>query len=111
MPRAKKICGKAGCPATTTASLCTTHAREADKARGTREQRGYGTAHINARKALAPHVATGTVPCARCGDPIQPGQDWHLDHDDDDRGKYIGPSHAQCNLSAAGTQAHRYDTP
>lgn len=108
MPRAKKICAKAGCPAITTASLCPTHAREADKARGTSTQRGYGTAHINTRKALAPHVATGTVKCARCGEYIQPGTEWQLDHSDTDRTKYLGPSHKHCNLSAAGKKAHEH---
>lgn len=109
MPRAKKICAKPGCPRPATGSLCTPHARAADKARGTREQRGYGQAHRNQRQAIAPQVATGTVRCARCNDYIQPGQDWHLDHDDNDRTKYIGPSHKHCNLSAAGRAAHRYD--
>lgn len=108
MPRAKKICGKPGCTTPTTATLCTTHAREADKARGTSTQRGYGTAHTNARKAAAPQVATGAVNCARCGEPIRPGQPWHLDHSDN-RSKYIGPSHDLCNLSAAGKASHQYD--
>jgi hypothetical protein len=40
--------------------------------------------------------------CARCGLPIRPGEEWHLDHDDEDRGRYLGPSHARCNEKAAG---------
>jgi hypothetical protein len=108
MPRAKKICSKPGCPAITSASLCTTHAREADKARGSREQRGYGQAHRNLRQALAQQVAAGKVKCARCGEYIQPGQPWHLDHTDD-RSGYLGASCARCNLSAAGKAAHRND--
>jgi hypothetical protein len=109
MARAKKICSKPGCPAITAASLCTTHAREADKARGTSTARGYGTSHINARKAMARQVATGNVRCARCNEFIKPGADWHLDHDDNDRTKYIGASCAHCNLSAAGKKSHQYD--
>lgn len=108
MPRAKKICGKPGCTTATTAALCTTHARDADRARGTATQRGYGTAHINARKALIPQVATGTTKCARCNELIQPGDAWQLDHSDD-RASYIGPSHKRCNLSAAGKASHQYD--
>ena len=105
MPRAKKICAKPGCPTIAVGSFCTTHQREADKARGTSTQRGYGTAHINARKAIAPKVATGTVKCARCGEPIKPADLWHLDHSDD-RSDYLGPSHKRCNLSAAGKARH-----
>lgn len=108
MARAQKICAKPGCPAITSGRLCTTHSREADKARGSREQRGYGQAHRTARQALAPQVATGTVKCARCGEYIQPGAAWHLDHSDDRTG-YLGPSCARCNLSAAGKKAHEHD--
>lgn len=57
--------------------------------------------------SLAPQVATGTVKCARCGEYIQPGAAWHLDHSD--RTRYLGPSCARCNTSAAGKAAHRYD--
>ncbi|KIC66310.1 hypothetical protein RM50_12310 [Pseudarthrobacter phenanthrenivorans] len=108
MSRAKKVCARQGCPTITTNRLCPQHAREADKARGTSTQRGYGTHHINARAALAPQVATGTVPCVRCGQLIAAGDPWHLDHNDQ-RTSYLGPSHAHCNLSAAGKAAHQYD--
>lgn len=33
---------------------------------------------------------------------IAPGEERHLDHDDRDRGLYLGPSHKRCNLRAAG---------
>lgn len=108
MARAKKICSKPGCPAIPAAGLCTTHAREADKARGTSTERGYGTAHINARKAMARQVATGNARCARCNEFLKPGSDWHLDHTDDRTG-YLGASCARCNLSAASKAAHKYD--
>lgn len=109
MARARKICTRPGCPAITTGGYCPAHAREVDKARGTSTQRGYGTAHINARKAMAQQVETGNVRCARCGQPILPGAAWHLDHDDNDRTKYLGASCARCNLSAAGKKSHQYD--
>jgi hypothetical protein len=59
----------------------------------------YGPAHKALRERLAPVVATGTVECARCGDVIEPGTAWQLDHNDDGRG-YRGPSHATCNARA-----------
>jgi hypothetical protein len=107
MPRAKRICTKAGCPAITTATLCTTHQAEADKARGNSNQRGYGVEHQALRRQWAPRVATGSVPCSRCGELILPGQAWDLGHDDNDRTKYNGPEHAnRCNRAAAGRAAH-----
>ena len=51
------------------------------------------------RRRLAPLVAKGTVPCARCGDLIGAGESWELDHRDDGRG-YLGPSHRRCNRRA-----------
>jgi hypothetical protein len=51
------------------------------------------------RERLAPVVATGTVNCARCGEMIEPGAKWELDHKDDGRG-WLGPSHAKCNRRA-----------
>lgn len=108
MARAMKICAKPGCPAVTAGRLCPTHAREADKARGSREARGYDAAHRNLRQALALQVATGTVRCARCHEYIKPGTAWHLDHTDD-RSGYLGASCARCNLSAAGKKAHEHD--
>lgn len=109
MARTKKIRARPGCPAITAASLCTEHARAADRARGTSAQRGYGTPHVNARKAMARLVATGNVRCARCHQPNPSGADWHLDHDDNDRTKYIGASCAHCNLSATVKKSHQHD--
>lgn len=107
MARAKRICAKVGCPSTATGSYCPTHQAEAERARGSREQRGYDHAHRQLRKQWAPKVATGEVICGRCGQAIRPGQSWALDHDDRDRSKYLGPSHATCNNSAGGRNAHQ----
>ena len=107
MPRAKKICAKPGCPAIADGgSYCPTHRREADKARGTRTQRGYDAAHFKLRGQWADKVADGSAVCARCHQPIYAGQGWALDHDDHDRTKYLGVSHTQCNNSAGGKQRH-----
>jgi hypothetical protein len=69
--------------------------------------RGYGTGHIARRRRLAPFVATGAVPCARCGELIERGEKWHLDHDDLDRSKYLGASHARCNCATSTHRAER----
>ena len=50
--------------------------------RGTREQRGYGYQHQKLRAATSHAVAAGNVRCARCHQPIHPGQAWDLDHTD-----------------------------
>lgn len=109
MPRAKHPCAEPGCPTAVPhgTSRCPDHQRARDKARGSRQQRGYGAAHDRLRATLATHLAAGhTIPCARCGAPIGHGDDWHLDHTDD-RADWLGPSCALCNLSAAGKAAHR----
>lgn len=69
------------------------------KPKGTPAERGYGTAHRRARQRIAHHVNTGNATCARCGQPIRPGQPWDLDHTDD-RTSYLGPSHRHCNRGA-----------
>jgi hypothetical protein len=33
---------------------------------------------------------------------IGPNEDWDLDHADDDRSRYLGPSHRRCNRVAGG---------
>ena len=75
-------------------------------------QRGYGTAHQAARRRVAQLVASGLATCARCGESIEPGAAWDLDHMDD-RAGYLDPSHQRCNRGqgarngAAATNARR----
>lgn len=107
MPRAKRICPKAGCPFPTDGRYCTKHNAEYEKQRGSREARGYGAEHRKARARLNLEVQAGITTCARCQQPIKPGEPWALDHDDNDRGKYLGPSHSYCNNSAGGKNAHK----
>jgi 5-methylcytosine-specific restriction protein A len=47
MARALKTCSTPGCPELVASGRCTTHTRQADQRRGTRQQRGYGKAHTN----------------------------------------------------------------
>jgi hypothetical protein len=61
--------------------------------------------HRRLRKALRPVVDSGLSVCVRCGAPIAPGELWHLDHDDLDKRRHLGPSHARCNLRAAGLKS------
>ena len=58
---------------------------------------GWGKNHQRRRAALVPYVNTGKATCCRCNEPIDPGDDWHLDHNDA-RDGYLGVSHATCNL-------------
>jgi hypothetical protein len=65
----------------------------------TTAQRGYGWDHRIERNRWVPLVAAGQAICARCGRPIHPAQEWHLDHNYDRTG-YLGVSHAHCNRRA-----------
>jgi hypothetical protein len=108
---AKRVCAEAGCPTLTDATRCTTHTRAKDKARGTRQQRGYTAEHDREARAWRERVARGElVKCWRCGKPITDPSDLHLGHDDLDRSITRGPEHGRaCNLSAAGRARHGLD--
>ena len=95
---ARRVCAEHGCPEITDTTRCPAHTKTKDKARGTRQERGYDAAHVNLRAKWARKVATGQVNCARCRKRISPLEEWHLDHTDDRTG-YLGPSHAYCNAS------------
>lgn len=108
--RALHPCAQAGCPVPVPSgtSRCPQHTRARDRARGTTAERGYGKEHRDERTRWQKLIDAGApVHCARCGTPIHPGTEWHLDHADD-RSRYLGPSCKRCNLSAAGRAAHAY---
>lgn len=107
MARARRICPKPGCPQPAEGRYCPAHNKDYEKARGSRQKRGYGSNHYRQRAVAARQVEAGLVNCARCGQRIHPGTEWALDHDDTDRTKYLGPSHKHCNDSAGGKAAHR----
>jgi hypothetical protein len=104
---AKRPCPRPGCPELIGKGerACAEHRAEYEKARGSREARGYDGAHRALRQRWARIIARQPVSCSRCGGPIGPGMAWHLDHTDDRTG-YLGPSHASCN-AAAGGRANR----
>lgn len=81
---------------------CNTCRRGHDKARGSREQRGYTPQHRAIRTGYEPAVKAGLITCWRCGQPITPEQPWDLGHDDHDRTRYRGPEHQACNRATAG---------
>jgi hypothetical protein len=102
---AKRVCSEPTCPRLIdTAGRCDEHRREADRARGTRQQRGYTAEHDRLRRDWAPRVATGRVRCRRCGEPIGP-EPWDLGHNDE-RTAWTGPEHASCNRAAGGRAGH-----
>jgi hypothetical protein len=72
--------------------------KEADPRRRAIKRTRYDNAHRRLRDEWKPIVATGSVNCARCGEPIVPhrGQAWDLDHTP---GGSL-PSHARCNRAA-----------
>jgi hypothetical protein len=66
-------------------------------ARGTTAARGYGPPHRALRERWRPLVESGDVTCWRCGQRIEPDDDWDLGHDDHDRTQYRGPEHRAHN--------------
>lgn len=100
-----RVCPVPGCPTLTRGGRCPEHAKAADRARGSRQARGYDKHHDRKRRQWAPLVAAGNVRCARCTNPIDPTQPWDLGHTDDRTG-WVGPECASCNRSAGGRAAH-----
>ena len=100
-------CSNRSCP---NLKPCPEHMRQAERARGTRQQRGYDWRHEQMRKAWKPKVEAGQVDCLAvvCLMPIRRiliGQDWDLGHTPD-RKTWTGPEHAKCNRSAGGHASH-----
>jgi hypothetical protein len=97
-----KVCLEPGCPTLSTRTRCPEHDRAKDRARGTRQQRGYDNAHDTLRATYQRRMDRGeTFHCWRCGDPIDPRR-WHLGHDDHDRTRYRGPECVPCSTATSG---------
>lgn len=101
-----RVCAEPGCPVVSTTTRCYDHARDRDKARGTRQQRGYDAAHDRLRADYQRRMDAGeSFTCwrrgPRCTVTIDPKR-WRLGHDDIDRTKYRGPECVPCNQATAG---------
>lgn len=60
----------------------------------------YGRDHKARRKAEMQNYVG--KPCSRCGQPMEEGDEVHLDHrDGGGPNDYLGLSHAKCNLAGA----------
>jgi hypothetical protein len=66
----------------------------------------YNVVHKKTRARVRRTVDAGTASCVRCGQPILPGSDWDLDHNDDGRG-HLGPAHRWCNRSVGGRRGQQ----
>jgi hypothetical protein len=103
----KRVCAEPGCPELTTTTRCPTHTRERDRARGTRQQRGYDARHDQLRRWWQGRLDAGqAIYCWRCLTQgrrtlIDP-KAWHLGHDDEDRSRHRGPECVPCNTATAG---------
>ena len=64
---AMRVCAEPGCPALTPCRRCPEHERDRDKARGNKQQRGYGRAFDKAK--LTPAYVNATH-CTHCGQPF-----------------------------------------
>lgn len=97
-----KVCLEPGCPTLTKRSRCPEHERAKDKARGTRQQRGYDAAHDRLRADYQRRMDAGErFDCWRCERPIDPLA-WTLGHCDDDRRVYHGPECPPCDYATSG---------
>jgi hypothetical protein len=118
MPRTRlKVCSCGSCPAhprscpeLTDRRYCPGCTAEHERARGTRQARGYDRHHDQLRKHWKPKVEAGLVDChaPTCTQPIRrilPGQPWDLGHTTD-RSGWRGPEHAPCNRAEGGRAAH-----
>lgn len=69
---------------------------------GSTTERGYGHKHQQKRAEYQKVVDAGAAECWRCHDPVPPGSEWQLGHDDHDRTKYRGVECVKCNESTGG---------
>lgn len=101
MPYSRRTCTFPGCTAPVASGRCPQHVAQAERVRGTRQQRGYDTGHDRLRAWWAQRIDAGIpVFCWRCEQRIDPAEDWDLGHEN---GRHRGPEHANlCNRSAAG---------
>lgn len=98
----KRACIDCGTP--TTGTRCILHTRAVDRARGSRQARGYDTSHDHARAELAlllPAPCGGDMGAPYCGRWITPSDRWVAAHRVDGAPSlgYVH-AHAACNERA-----------
>jgi hypothetical protein len=93
-----RVCIEDGCPVLTRSTRCHEHERAKDKARGTRQERGYDYAFEQAK--LQPEYANATH-CAECGKPFTEGNPKTGGHSvairEGGRGSKVVPHCRRCN--------------
>lgn len=104
----RKVCRTPGCPTIINADayrgLCDDCRRSYDRARGTRAERGYDTAHDAERETYAIRIRSGeTLRCVTCNKKLS--LNFHMGHTADRKG-WIGPQCPFCNDSEAGKASH-----
>ena len=104
------VCIEPGCPTITDKRRCPSHTRHADRARGSRQARGYDNQHDKLRASYQRRMNAGeiftcaSVRCLNPGHTVDPNR-WHLGHTADRTG-WTGPEVPECNLSDAGKASH-----
>ena len=103
-PAAGRVCPAPGCPTVITDghTRCPAHRAEHERARGTRQARGYGATHQSIRTSIALALPTGTVRCVTCGAVLD--ETFDLGHNDNRTG-YVGPQCRPCNRGDGGRRA------
>jgi hypothetical protein len=102
-------CLEPGCGVKVTRSRCAKHSRARERARGTRQERGYGAEHDRLKADLQRRMDAGEVfTCWRCAElgrphPVDPTS-WDLGHDDVDRSVYRGPECPGGNRATNGRE-------
>lgn len=108
-------CLEPGCGRITSRTRCHEHERAKDRARGTRQERGYDVEHDTVGRVYQQRLDAGErFTCWRCDHPIEGtrrGVDWQLGHDDVDRSIHRGPEHPSCNLATSGRDHTSPTTP
>lgn len=105
MPRAWKVCSKPGCPELTPQGRCAGHKAEAEKARGTRTQRGYTNTWLRRSERYVARHPLCAIRRPGCTLRATLPDHWPLDRRqlvaqgvaDPDADEHLRPACAQCH--------------
>jgi hypothetical protein len=104
------VCGRTFLRKTGSHRFCSAVCRERSRALQPGRRARYSFSHQELRRRVGRLVVAGAAVCSRCGEPIDPGEPWDLDHEDNGVG-YRGPSHAACNRATAKAREEFVDDP